>query len=58
MSACMTETRGRSSKEGFTLVEVLVSFAIFTLVMTSVFFAMLTAQRLGQSSRNQLHALQ
>ena len=45
-------------KSGFTLVEVMVSFGVFAVVMMSVAWAMIMAQRLGDSARNQLMALQ
>jgi len=34
------------------------AFTLFTLVMTGVVWSMLTAQRIGQSARNRMYALQ
>lgn len=50
--------QSRSTKLGFSLVEVLVAFTIFTFVMTGVVWTLISAQRLGDSARNRLNALQ
>ena len=50
-----TSTQG---KEGFTLVEVMIGFGLFAIVMTSVMWMMILSQRIGQAARNRMEALQ
>ncbi|WFB34829.1 type II secretion system protein [Kiritimatiellota bacterium B12222] len=47
-----------SSKAGMTLVEILISFTIFAMVMTTVAWMLISANRIGESARNRLNALQ
>jgi prepilin-type N-terminal cleavage/methylation domain-containing protein len=58
MESMNTESDVKTSASGFTLVEVLVAFAVFSLVIMSVFWSMIMADRLGQSARNRMYALQ
>src|SRR5690606_26900664 len=48
----------RPGKEGFSLLEVMFAFSIFALVMVGVIWTLIAAQRIGQSARNRLDALQ
>jgi Tfp pilus assembly protein PilV len=48
---------GKEDSSGFTLVEVLVAFALFMIGMASVVTLSIQAARLGESSRNRLEAL-
>lgn len=47
----------QKAKSGFTLLEVMVAFALFMLGMTSVVMMSLQAARMGQSARNRVEAL-
>lgn len=58
MSSFFPVPQTQNRKAGFTLMEVMVSFGVFALVMTSVAWGMVMAQRLGDSARKQLVALQ
>jgi len=47
-----------NAKNGFSLVEVMTAFALFAIVMLGVITSMILSQRIGQSARNRLEALQ
>ena len=54
----MTLSASPTSKQaGFTLLEVMVAFALFMIGMTSVVFMMVQAARMGESARNRLEAM-
>ena len=52
------DNRKKETRAGYSLLEVMISFTIFTFVMTGVVWMLISAQRLGESARNRANALQ